>query len=105
MINEIFILEKQIFSFHSFDLNEDLLFQLNPNVNISSIHTNISNLSFTTDLFVSSDEYYHLQISEEQIPNHLTRLKTMKIHSLSLDQLKHSETELFILLPSIFSRK
>ncbi len=78
--------------------------------------------------YISLDEYYdlvirdittilgatpihHLEISEKQvlvdiliqITNVLPQVTTMKIHSLSLDQARHSETEELLVFPSTTS--
>jgi hypothetical protein len=78
--------------------------------------------------YVSNDEYYeliirdittilnatpiyHLEISQKQmlidiliqITNALSQVTTMKLHSLSLDQAEHSETEELLVFPSTIS--
>jgi hypothetical protein len=60
---------------------------------------------------LSATHVYHLEISQEQIlidiliqiTNALSEVTTMKIHSLSLDQTEHSETEELMVFPSTTS--
>ena len=60
---------------------------------------------------LSATHVYHLEISEKQIPidiliqitNALPDVTTMKLHSLSLDQVEHSETEQPLIYPSTIS--
>ncbi len=62
-------------------------------------------------IILSATSIYHLEISQKQIlidiliqiTNALSQVTTMKLHSLSLDQAEHSETEELLVFPSTIS--